>query len=165
MREPLTATTILDMTAADGINHKGLVIGATNLSPTSFAFTASNAGAGSLTLSSMSATVTTPNAFSWTGSGLFPLSSTSDPSAPGVAPAPGPALPLITHTFERTGDFFTLTWASILGKRYQVEWTDSLTDWSTGGQSAPISAIDTISSYLAPTSNAPSRFYRVRQLP
>ena len=157
----VTATTILNMTAADGITQKVLIIGDTN-SPAPYAFTASTGGARPFTMQMQGGI---PKSFSWTGSGEFLQASTSDPYAPSVVPVSGPPLPLSTHTFERKGNFDTLTWVSNPGKRYQVEWTDSLTNWSTGGQSAVISAIDTISSYSAPVSNSANRFYRVRQLP
>lgn len=153
----ITATTLLIVTAPDQ-SQRGLVVGAVNMAPLpeAFAFTAGPASF------SVAAAITTPTACNWsTGSG-FSVPSTADASAPNVAAPAGPALPLVTRSFQRTSHGQTISWASEPGKLYQVEWTDNLGEWS---RSTPIAAIDTTSYFTDPAPHPTARFYRVRRLP
>ncbi len=155
----VTATTLLIVTAADQ-SQRGLVIGSTTAGlPGAFAFTA---GPGWF---SAGATITTPDSFTWQTGGSFIIPSTADADAPNVALPPGPPNPLVVRDFKSSGAIQTITWSSNPGTRYQVEWTEALDDWSSGGRSSLIHAIDQTSTYTDSAPNVPARFYRVRQLP
>jgi Heparinase II/III-like protein len=154
----ISATGILIETTADQ-NQSGLIIGAQNADlPQAFSF---SVDAGVFT---QTATITTPTTFAWQTRENLALPSTTDPNAPVLAAPSGSISPLVVHDFKKSNANCTIVWASDPGMHYQVEWTSDLTNWSSGGQSPPIMAIDSNSTYTDEAPNVPKRFYRVRRL-
>lgn len=81
---------------------------------------------------------------------------------------PGFLIALRLANFSRApdGTTFSLTWASVPGKTYQVETSQSLlsNQWSNIGD--PVTATETTSALTVPLAPADGRrFYRVRVLP
>jgi hypothetical protein len=76
------------------------------------------------------------------------------------------ALRLANFSRATSGDSFSLTWASVPGKTYQVETSQSLLspDWTTLG--SPVTATATISALTLPLAPADERrFFRVKVQP
>ena len=99
--------------------------------------------------------------------GLFP---DGDITAARPLPAPTPgapntlATPFAVTSVTRTDNAVTLTWESVAGRSYRIEFKESLSDpaWSPLGPD--VTATATATTATDPAAPAPRRFYRIRRL-
>jgi hypothetical protein len=81
-----------------------------------------------------------------------------------VLPQPGPEVPIL-GPISLSNSLVTLTWSSLSGRSYRVEYNEDLggTNWLPAGPDVPSGG--TLTTTSLSNQNAPHRFYRVLLLP